>query len=157
MLEERLCAADEAKQMLAQMELENKRFVEGIEEEYCQPLVFCREEKILPVSGCEYKILEGLEEIEETEAEETDDEVDGADEEAIGVDDSEEDTCKVKVSLSQSIDSIDYLPAGQGEVKAKGRKALSKNWAALCKEIRDKAEVLKSIGEKKNAGSGKVK
>lgn len=101
--------------------------------------------------------MEGLEEIEETEAEETDDEVDEADEEAIGVDDSEEDTCKVKVSLSQSIDSIDYLPAGQGEVKAKGRKASSKNWAALCKEIRDKAEVLKSIGEKKNAGSGKVK
>ena len=142
--------------MLAQVELEDKRFVEGIKEECRQPLDFCQEEKILPVSECEYKILEGLEEIEETD-DETDDEVDRADEEVIGVDDSEEDTCKVKVSLSRSIDSIDYLPAGQGKAKAKGRKALSKNWATLRKEIRNKVEVLKSIGGKKTVGSGKVK
>ena len=107
-LEERLHAAEEAKRMLAQMELDNEKYMEDIDEECRQPIDHRQQGKTLPIPESEYEVFEGLDEIEDTE----DEEVDEADEEATEVDkdrDENEDTGKAKVSLSLSIDEMDYL------------------------------------------------
>ncbi|KAI9430663.1 hypothetical protein H4582DRAFT_1823707 [Lactarius indigo] len=94
-LEEKLCIAEEAKDMLAQMELEDKRFEEGIEEE-------CR-----------------IDEVDETEDDNNEDDDDDEG------DDEDEGTGKAKVSPHPNTeDGVDHLPASQGKAKRKAGKAL---------------------------------
>ena len=157
-LEDRLHAAEEAKRMLARMELDDEKYMEDIETECHQPFDHRQQGKILPIPECEYEEFEGLDEID-SEDEEADKEVDEADEEVMEVEkdkDEDEDTGKAKVRLSLSIDGTNYLPASQGKAKCEGRKVSSKTRTILRKEIRDKADVLRGNGGKKNEG-GKVK
>ena len=72
-----MCAADEAKQALAQMELEEERLLEGIDEECRQLLNYHKQGKTLTIMESDEENY--LNKIEDIEDEETDDELmDGA-------------------------------------------------------------------------------
>jgi hypothetical protein len=96
-LEAKLCAAEEAKNMLAQMELEDERIVEEIEEECRQPLDrHLQGQTGIPESDCEE--IEGVAEVDYDTDEEPEEESE------------EKETCKGKVSphISSIKSSITY-------------------------------------------------
>ncbi|KAH8990065.1 hypothetical protein EDB92DRAFT_1946707 [Lactarius akahatsu] len=66
-LEEKLRIAEEAKHMLAQMELEDERFVEGIEEECCQPHDHQQQRKALTIVESDDEEIQGIDEVNEIE------------------------------------------------------------------------------------------
>ncbi|KAH9029754.1 hypothetical protein EDB83DRAFT_2229847, partial [Lactarius deliciosus] len=66
-LEEKLRIAEEAKHMLAQMELEDERFVEGIEEECRQPHDHQQQRKALTIVESDDEEIQGIDEVDETE------------------------------------------------------------------------------------------
>ncbi|KAH8977056.1 hypothetical protein EDB86DRAFT_3250411 [Lactarius hatsudake] len=123
-LEEMLRIAEEAKHMLAQMELEDERFVEGIEEECRQPHDHQQQRKALTIVESDDEEIQGIDEVDETEDDTNKDNDDDEDEDE---------------------------GAGKPKVKAKRRKGVKASKTELCKEINTKVATLRGARGQNNA------
>ncbi|KAH8979320.1 hypothetical protein EDB86DRAFT_3108055 [Lactarius hatsudake] len=123
-LEEKLRIAEEAKHMLAQMELEDERFVEGIEEECRQPHDHQQQRKALTIVESDDEEIQGIDEVDETE-DDTNKDNDDDDDEDEG--------------------------AGKPKVKAKRRKGVKASKTELRKEINTKVATLQGARGQNNA------
>ncbi|KAH9075524.1 hypothetical protein EDB83DRAFT_2549232 [Lactarius deliciosus] len=123
-LEEKLRIAEEAKHMLAQMELEDERFVEGIEEECRQPHDHQQQRKALTIVESNDEEIQGIDEVDETEDDTNKDNDDDEDEDE---------------------------GAGKPKVKAKRRKGVKASKTELRKEINTKVATLRGARGQNNA------
>ncbi|KAH9069690.1 hypothetical protein EDB83DRAFT_2580974 [Lactarius deliciosus] len=123
-LEEKLRIAEEAKHMLAQMELEDERFVEGIEEECRQPNDHQQQRKALTIVESDDEEIQGIDEVDETEDDTNKDNDDDKDEDE---------------------------GAGKPKVKAKQRKGVKVSKTELRKEINTKVATLGGARGQNNA------
>ncbi|KAI9438989.1 hypothetical protein H4582DRAFT_1813942 [Lactarius indigo] len=141
-LEEKLRIAEEVKDMLAQMELEDERFEEGIEEECRQTHKHHQQREALTIEESDEEI-QGIDEVDETEDDNNEDDDDDEG------DDEDKGTGKAKVSPHPNTeDGVDHLPASQGKAKRKAGKALRTKFR---KEINVKAAALRGARGQKNA------
>ncbi|KAH8980297.1 hypothetical protein EDB86DRAFT_3248061 [Lactarius hatsudake] len=123
-LEEMLRIAEEAKHMLVQMELEDERFVEGIEEECRQPHDHQQQRKALTIVESDDEEIQGIDEVDETEDDTNKDNDDDEDEDE---------------------------GAGKPKVKAKRRKGVKALKTELRKEINTKVATLRGARGQNNA------
>ncbi|KAH9047250.1 hypothetical protein EDB84DRAFT_1618883 [Lactarius hengduanensis] len=110
--------------MLAQMELEDERFVEGIEEECRQPHDHQQQRKTLTIVESDDEEIQGIDEVDETEDDNKDDDDDEGEPEDEG--------------------------AGKAKVKAK-RKGVKVSKTELRKEINAKVAMLRGARGQNNA------
>jgi hypothetical protein len=137
-LEAKLQAAEEVKQILAQMELEDERLEQAVDKEGCRQLFRPNGQCGIGVASSDEDI-EGVDEVDYSEGEEEDESKPQAEKE---------------VSNHQGI-CDQCLPSSQ--VKAKGKSKKKNLRDGLRKEIKDKVKVLRARGKKKvktTAGEG---